>query len=39
MAQVNWTYTDKVKEHFMNPKTSLWMKKPIKKMGRVLLGT
>jgi len=38
MAQVNWTYTDKVKEHFMNPKNILMDEETYQKDGKGLAG-
>jgi len=38
MAQVNWTYTDKVKEHFMNPKNILTDEENYQEDGKGVAG-
>jgi nitrogen fixation NifU-like protein len=38
MAQVNWTYTDKVKEHFMNPKNILMDEESYQEDGKGVAG-
>jgi len=38
MAQVNWVYTDKVKEHFMNPKNILMDEDSYQEDGKGVTG-
>jgi nitrogen fixation NifU-like protein len=38
MAQVNWAYTDKVKEHFMNPKNILMDEDSYQEDGKGVTG-
>ena len=38
MAQGNWTYTDKVKEHFMNPKNILMDEEKYQEDGKGISG-